>query len=66
MSKDISIEIEHAAADLEQLFDALENGEISSIILTRYGKPAARLLPVQLAPPAISGPTGDDVDEARN
>lgn len=67
MSKDVSIDIEHAAADLERLFDALENGEISSIVLTRDGKPAARLVPADDAPPAIMPESTDDgIDEAGN
>ncbi len=64
MSKDVSIEIERAAAGFERLFDALENAGISSIILTRDGRPAARLVPADLAPPATQTSTNDGVDEA--
>lgn len=45
MTGQVHIDIEIAADILEDLLDALARGEMTSIILTREGKPAAKLVP---------------------
>lgn len=45
MTGQIHIDIEIGANVLEKLLDALSRGEMTSIILTRERKPAARLAP---------------------
>lgn len=44
MNGQVHIDIDIAAQILEELMDALEKGEMTSIILTREGKPAAKLI----------------------
>jgi antitoxin (DNA-binding transcriptional repressor) of toxin-antitoxin stability system len=45
MTGQVHIDIEIAADILEDLMDALANGEMTSIVLTREGRPAAKLVP---------------------
>jgi antitoxin (DNA-binding transcriptional repressor) of toxin-antitoxin stability system len=45
MTGQVYIDIEIAAAILENLLDALANGEMISIILTKEGQPSAKLVP---------------------
>jgi antitoxin (DNA-binding transcriptional repressor) of toxin-antitoxin stability system len=45
MTGQVHIDIEIAADILEDLMDALANGEMTSIVLTKEGRPAAKLVP---------------------
>jgi len=40
-----------AKSTLSRLVSAIEQGEVPEIIIARHGRPAARLVPVQAAPP---------------
>jgi len=50
MTGQVHIDIEIAADILEDLLDVLANGEMTSIVLTREGKPAAKLVPPSSGP----------------
>jgi prevent-host-death family protein len=43
----LSVTLHEAKAKLAQLLDAVETGAASEIVISRHGKPAARLMPVQ-------------------
>ncbi len=45
MTGQVYIDIEIAADILEDLLDVLANGEMTSIVFSREGKPAAKLVP---------------------
>jgi len=41
-----------AKSTLSRLVGAIERGEAQEIIIARHGRPAARLVPVEIKPPA--------------
>jgi antitoxin (DNA-binding transcriptional repressor) of toxin-antitoxin stability system len=41
------VDIDEAKSNLPQLVSAIEAGQAAEIVIARYGKPVARLLPVQ-------------------
>jgi prevent-host-death family protein len=43
----LSVTLHEAKAQLSQLLDAVESGAASEIIISRHGKPMARLAPLQ-------------------
>ncbi|MCA1926458.1 MAG: type II toxin-antitoxin system Phd/YefM family antitoxin [Thiobacillus sp.] len=46
-----SVNMLQAKSSLSRLVEAIEQGEASEIIIARNGRPAARLVPLDAAPP---------------
>lgn len=48
----LSINMLQAKSSLSRLVEAIEQGQESEIIIARNGRPAARLVPIEAAPPS--------------
>lgn len=47
----LSVNMLQAKSSLSRLVEAIEQGQESEIIIARNGRPAARLVPIEAAPP---------------